>query len=98
MERYIRWRNDDGLPFDPWMRVHAQLGGEIVKVCSRSMHITGTVEDWERWTGMRFQESGKYVVPGALVPVKIDRDENQGIYTECMDAPPGGWRVGIVGC
>ena len=21
MERYIQWRRDDGLPFDPWIRV-----------------------------------------------------------------------------
>lgn len=82
MERYIQWRNDDGLPFDPWIRVHVRLGAEIVKVCPQSMRITGTVEDWEHWTGMRFPESGMYIVPGALVPVEIDHDANQGTYVE----------------
>jgi len=82
MERYIQWQNDDGLPFDPWIRVHVRLGAEIVKVCPQSMRITGTVEDWERWTGMRFPESGTYIVPGALVPVEIDRDANRGTYIE----------------
>ncbi|MFQ6042065.1 MAG: GNAT family N-acetyltransferase [Candidatus Poribacteria bacterium] len=82
MEQYTRWQNDDGLPFDPWIRVHVRLGAGIVKVCTRSMRIIGTVEDWERWTGMRFPESGMYIVPGALVPVEIDYGANQGIYVE----------------
>jgi hypothetical protein len=82
MERYIQWKNDDGLPFDPWIRVHVRLGAEVVKVCPQSMRITGTIEDWELWTGMRFPESGTYIVPGALVPVEIDRDANQGTYVE----------------
>ena len=82
MERYIQWQNDDGLPFDAWIRVHVRLGAEIVKVCSQSMRITGTVDDWEQWAEMRFPESGTYVVPGALVPIEIDRDTNQGTYVE----------------
>jgi len=82
MERYIQWQDDDGLPFDPWIRVHVRLGAEIVKVCSQSMLITGTVDDWEQWTKMRFPGSGTYVVPGALAPVEIDRDANQGTYVE----------------
>lgn len=82
MEQYIKWQNDDGLPFDPWIRVHVRLGAEIVKVCLQSMRITGTVEDWERWTEMRFPGSGTYIVPGALVPVEIDHDVNEGIYVE----------------
>ena len=31
---------------------------------------------------MRFPESGMYIVPGALVPVEIDHDANQGTYVE----------------
>jgi hypothetical protein len=23
MDRYARWTREDGLPFDPWLRVHA---------------------------------------------------------------------------
>jgi len=82
IESYIQWQNDDGLPFDLWLRVHVRLGAEIVKVCPQSMRITGTIEEWESWTEMRFPESGKYIVPGALVPVEIDYDANQGTYTE----------------
>ena len=88
MESFINWRNPDGLPYDPWLRVHARLGAEIVKVCNRSMQVTGTVGDWEGWTGMRFQEDGSYPVPGGLVPVEIDMDQNRGVYFE-----PNVWMV-----
>ena len=46
------------------------------------MRIPGRVADWESWTGMGFPESGAYVVPGALVPVEIDRERDEGVYVE----------------
>ena len=82
IEKYIRWTDSEGLPYDPWMRVHARLGADIVKVCHASMHIAGTVAEWESWTGMQFPESGDYVVPEALVPVRIDREADTGLYVE----------------
>jgi len=82
METYAAWRTPEGLPFDPWMRVHAQLGAGIAKVCPRSMDIRGSVAEWEQWTGMAFPESGRYVVQGALMPVHIDRANDLGTYVE----------------
>ncbi|MBU0983375.1 MAG: GNAT family N-acetyltransferase [candidate division Zixibacteria bacterium] len=82
MERYVHWRRDDGLPFDPWMRVHARLGAEVIRPCMRAMYIPGTIADWESWTGMTFPDSGRYVIPKALVPIDIDRDRDQGLYVE----------------
>jgi GNAT superfamily N-acetyltransferase len=82
VDRYVQWRNAEGLPIDPWLRTHARLGGEIVGVCSRSMTISGAIAEWETWTGMRFPESGPYIVPGALVPVEIDRESDWGLYVE----------------
>lgn len=82
MERYIRWTTDDGLPFDAWMRVHARLGARTVGVCVESMRITGTVAEWEGWTGLSFPDSGPYIVPLALVPVQIDLDRDEGLYLE----------------
>src|SRR5689334_9221264 len=29
IDRYARWMRPDGTPFDPWMRVHTQLGARI---------------------------------------------------------------------
>ncbi len=82
MEEYITWRRDDGLPFDPWVRLHVRLGARILHVAPRSMVVRGTVGEWERWTGMRFPESGSYPVPGALSPVEINLPADLGIYTE----------------
>ena len=82
MERYIEWRRPDGLPRDAWMRVHARLGAEVVRVAERSMVVEGTVAEWEAWTGMTFPDSGPYVVTGALVPVTIDREDDRGLYVE----------------
>jgi len=31
---------------------------------------------------MSFPETGRYVVPGALEPVAIDREYDQGLYVE----------------
>lgn len=82
MERYIRWTQSDGSPFDPWLRTHWRLGAQIVKVADPSMRIEGTIADWEAWTSMRFPESGQYVVPGALNPIEIDRQADRGRYSE----------------
>lgn len=81
-ERYVAWVRADGLPFDPWLRVHARAGAAIVGVCQRSLVASGTVADWEEWAGMAFPESGEYVVPGALVPVTIDREAGTAVYVE----------------
>ncbi len=82
MESYMRWTRADGLPFDPWIRLHHRLGAEILAVAPRSLDIRGTVSEWEAWTEMAFPETGEYVVKGALVPVTIDRERDQGRYVE----------------
>jgi GNAT superfamily N-acetyltransferase len=80
IDRYARWTRPDGLPFDPWIRLHARLGARIVRGAPRSMTITGTVADWERWTSLAFPDSGRYVVPLATDPVEIDREADRGVY------------------
>jgi len=82
IERYVDWATAEGLPFDPWLRVHARAGAETVGVCARSMTIPGTVAEWEEWAQMRFPDSGEYVVPGALNPVTIDVEADHGLYVE----------------
>jgi GNAT superfamily N-acetyltransferase len=88
IERYVEWRRADGAHFDPWLRTHERVGGEILRIAPRSMTIPGTVAEWEEWAGMAFPESGPYVVPGALVTVDIDAETGQGIYVE-----PNVWTV-----
>ncbi len=82
MESYVRWKRDDGLPFDPWLRVHRKMGAEFMRVAPRPMLVTGTIREWESWTDMRFPESGEYVVPGALQPVSMDVERDLGTYEE----------------
>jgi hypothetical protein len=82
MERYAWWQRPDGAPFDPWLRVHWRCGGELLKVAHPSMLIEGTVAEWESWSGMRFPDSGDYVVPGALCPVQMDVHADVGRYVE----------------
>jgi hypothetical protein len=44
--------------------------------------MTGTVADWEKWTGMLFPASGSYVIPDGLTLLEIDRSADTGIYRE----------------
>jgi hypothetical protein len=82
IERYAAWRRDDGLLFDPWMRVHERLGAEILKPEPESLRITGTVAEWESWTEMPFPESGTYAFPHGLALLEIDREADEGRYWE----------------
>jgi GNAT superfamily N-acetyltransferase len=82
IERYVEWRREDGLLFDPWLRAHERLGAELVGVAPDSLIAEGTVAELEEWCGLAFPESGSYVVEGALVPVEIDREANRGRYSE----------------
>ena len=82
IQHYVSWKNMEGLPFDPWIRVHIKAGGKIVGICNQSMHITGTIAEWEIWAGFEIPESGSYVVDKALVPVVIDRQKDIGTYME----------------
>ncbi len=78
IERYAEWTQTDGSPFDPWLRVHWKLGAVQLKVMPKSMTVTGTVAEWEEWTGMKFPESGEYIISGALQPLVINREDNIG--------------------
>jgi GNAT superfamily N-acetyltransferase len=82
IERYVEWRRDDGLFFDPWLRAHERLGAEVLGIAEASLVSEGTVAELERWCGLAFPESGAYVVDGALVPVEIDRQRDHGVYRE----------------
>ena len=46
------------------------------------MKITGTVQDWEEWTNLKFFQSGRYVVNGALKPIRVNIDKDIGEYVE----------------
>jgi GNAT superfamily N-acetyltransferase len=71
IERYLGWRRDDGRHFDPWIRIHERVGGEIFAAAPRSMVISAPASDWEEWTGMAFPDDGDYIFPGCLAPLTV---------------------------
>ena len=88
IDDYIIWKTEEGLPFDAWLRVHARLGGEIIKICHESKVIRGTRADWEAWTDLKFPQSGQYIIAGALNPMEMNSEKDEGIYVE-----PNVWMV-----
>lgn len=92
IDDYIKWTNEAGLPFDAWLRVHARLGARIIKPCHEAMIIRGTRADWETWTGLKFPQSGGYFIPGALNPMEMNVEKDEGVYVE-----PNVWMVHEVG-
>ena len=46
------------------------------------MVIPGTLAEWRSWTGLAFDSDGELIVPGALAPVHVARDQNHAVYVE----------------
>jgi GNAT superfamily N-acetyltransferase len=88
IDDYIQWTNEEGLPFDAWLRVHARTGAKIIKPCHEAMIIRGTRTEWEQWTGMKFPQSDVYIIPGALNPMQMNVEADEGVYVE-----PNVWLV-----
>jgi GNAT superfamily N-acetyltransferase len=83
---YAGWTRSDGQPFDPWLRTHLRMGAKVLCPIEASQTMTGTVAEWETWTGLVFPESGTYVIDGGLSTLTINTQKDQGIYNE-----PGIW-------
>jgi GNAT superfamily N-acetyltransferase len=81
-EYAYRVRESDGLPSDPWLRVHARAGAVIDKVAPASMAVSGSLEQWRAWTGLPFDTAGPVEVPGALVPVRCEPEHGHAAYVE----------------
>ena len=79
---YATRTRPDGLPADPWLRVHVRLGGRIVKVAPLSMIIPGTLTQWRAWTGLPLDRDGLVEVPGALAPLLADTTQGHAVYVE----------------
>jgi hypothetical protein len=86
MAEFITWKNAEGLPLDPWMRVHVRLGAQIIKPCNHSQPLAGTVAQWEEWLDLPLPASGDYVGPGLLAPLHVDRSAD-----ECVCWEPNVW-------
>jgi GNAT superfamily N-acetyltransferase len=82
MSEYAFRIREDGLPHDPWLRVHVRAGGRIVKVAPYSMTVVGTLEEWRSWTDLPFDTTDEIIVPRALVPVYVSQQQNLAVYVE----------------
>lgn len=86
MSEYAFRTRDDGLPVDPWLRLHVRAGATIEGVCPRAMTISGTVAEWRSWTDLPFDTTGDVEVPFALNPVHVSVEHDYAVYVE-----PGVW-------
>ena len=82
LDDYIKWKTNDDLPFDPWLRAHVRAGARIIKICHESKTVRGSRGEWARWTGLEFPQSGTYYIPSALNPIEMNIEKDEGIYIE----------------
>ncbi|WP_409186883.1 GNAT family N-acetyltransferase [Amycolatopsis sp. VS8301801F10] len=66
---------------DPWLRSHERLGAEFRKIAPFAMTVTGTLAQWQQWTGLRL-EDGHTVIPGGIAPVLASTEQDLGGYVE----------------
>ncbi|MER7465026.1 N-acetyltransferase [Streptomyces sp. NPDC097981] len=82
IEEYAYRTREDGLPYDPWLRVHVRAGAVIDSVAPLSMTINGSLAEWRDWTGLPFDATGPVRVPGALAPVRCELEQGYAVYVE----------------
>ena len=68
----ISWTRADGSAFDPWLRTHLRMGARLLGTHRASQTFTGTVRQWQEWSGLNLPGDGAYVIPDALAPLHVD--------------------------
>ena len=74
------WTGDDDIYADKTR--HVRAGRRIVRTCIEAMRVSGTICEWEEWTGIALPDSGNYVIPLALAPLTVNRETDQATYLE----------------
>jgi hypothetical protein len=82
VDTYMTWTRPDGTALDPWIRTHLRMGATILAAAPDSQTMTGTVAEWEEWSGIPLPSSGDYVIPQGLSVLHVDREADLGTYTE----------------
>jgi hypothetical protein len=82
IDTYAAWVRSDGMPWDPWLRLHVRIGGRVIGLAREAQTMTDTVSRWEEWTGLEIPVSGDYIIPKGMAPLRIDKTADLGIYVE----------------
>ena len=82
LDEYVARVRPDGMPADPWHRVHVRLGATPIAVEESWLTVTASIDEWSRLTGVEAPATGPYLVPGALAPVRLDAERRFGRYVE----------------
>lgn len=72
IEEYVEVRLPDGRRFDPWVRTHEGVGGQVLGVCAHSAEFYGSRQDWEGWAGMKLPDNGKVLIPDATAYLYLE--------------------------
>jgi hypothetical protein len=57
---------------------YGRISGELPAY----MTVSGSLEQWRRWTGLPFDTQGDIEVAGALVPVRCEPERGYAVYVE----------------
>ena len=82
MAAYAFRTRDDGLPVDPWLRVHVRAGGRIDRVAHARWSSPARSRSGASGPGCRSTRTGPVDVPGALAPVLCDAEHGTAVYVE----------------
>ena len=82
IEDYAAWTRTDGTAFDPWLRTHLRMNAQTVATSGASQTFTGTVSQWQEWSGLELPGDGAYILPDALAPLYVDKTADVGTCTE----------------
>lgn len=82
MSEYIDRKNNKGEYYDPWLNIHSKIGGKLLKICDKSMYIDGSIEQWKKWTHLKFDNNLESPIPTGFVPLRIYHPNHFAYYIE----------------
>ncbi len=82
IDTYAAWTRPDGTALDPWLRTHLAMGARVIGTSGTSQCFTGTVAEWERWSGMSLSDARSAILPLALAPLQLDHGRDHGELCE----------------
>lgn len=77
---WAKSRDKNNEPLDYWLRVHERLGAKNLGVAPQSQLVEGSLDDWEKWTGQRWNTSGEYYLEDTLQSIEVNVEKNYARY------------------